>query len=329
MTSKQATTVVARKKDEGVVDQEQQFILRLPPGPAMALKHDVQIGSMNLKDKLLIELSPDSRHGKVTYGGYVFNAKLVDLPCIIESLKTIDRKTFYKTADVCQMLLCTNDDDEISIEADNVKKKEKDKRYLWNHGICPPLKNVRKKRFRKVLTKKYQEQPDIEKEVKRLFRMDNEAIDIKWEVVVEEEKGRELGQDARSHLDETQDSFHSKRENLLGLADIFGEVSSSDDDDENEGRVSGDDVIKHGAASFENNADGDDPEIPALQSNLQELGRQLGDLREKRLQQEMEISILDNSAFKERLQSELESVIEEESRKRHDYEILSSVLNQT
>ena len=29
---------------------------------------------------------------------------------------------------------------------------------------------------------KYQDQPDIEKEVKRLFRMDNEAIDVKWEV---------------------------------------------------------------------------------------------------------------------------------------------------
>lgn len=39
-------------------------------------------------------------------------AKLVDLPCIIESLKTIDKKTFYKTADICQvgavLLSCTN-----------------------------------------------------------------------------------------------------------------------------------------------------------------------------------------------------------------------------
>lgn len=30
-------------------------------------------------------------------------SKLVDLPCIIESLKTVDKKTFYKTADVCQV----------------------------------------------------------------------------------------------------------------------------------------------------------------------------------------------------------------------------------
>ena len=35
------------------------------------------------------------------------------------------------------------------------------------------------------------EMPDIEKEVKRLFRMDNEAIDVKWEVVIEEERPAE------------------------------------------------------------------------------------------------------------------------------------------
>jgi len=33
------------------------------------------------------------------------------------------------------------------------------------------------------------EQPDIEKEVKRLFRADYEAIDVKWELINDEEKG--------------------------------------------------------------------------------------------------------------------------------------------
>jgi len=32
------------------------------------------------------------------------------------------------------------------------------------------------------------EQPDIEKEVKRLFRTDAEAINVKWEVITEEDK---------------------------------------------------------------------------------------------------------------------------------------------
>jgi len=42
----------------------------------MALHHDVQSGSMNLKDKLSIEFAADARHGKVTYGGQIFNAKV-------------------------------------------------------------------------------------------------------------------------------------------------------------------------------------------------------------------------------------------------------------
>lgn len=49
-------------------------------------------------------LSPaDGRHGIVRVDRVPLAAKLVDLPCIIESLKTIDKKTFYKTADICQV----------------------------------------------------------------------------------------------------------------------------------------------------------------------------------------------------------------------------------
>lgn len=37
--------------------------------------------------------------------GNALPAKLVDLPCITESLKTLDMKTFYKTADIAQVIL--------------------------------------------------------------------------------------------------------------------------------------------------------------------------------------------------------------------------------
>jgi hypothetical protein len=40
-----------------------------------------------------------------------------------------------------------------------------DKKYLWPHGLGPPLKNCRKRRFRKTRKKKYVEAPEIEKEV--------------------------------------------------------------------------------------------------------------------------------------------------------------------
>lgn len=44
-------------------------------------------------------------------------------------------------------------------------KMKVDKKFLHPHGIAPPLKNCRKRRFRKTLKKKYVEAPEIEKEV--------------------------------------------------------------------------------------------------------------------------------------------------------------------
>lgn len=34
----------------------------------------------------------------------------------------------------------------------------------------------------------YQDQPDIENEVRRLFRADNEAIDVKWDIIYEQDE---------------------------------------------------------------------------------------------------------------------------------------------
>lgn len=49
----------------------------------------------------------DGRHGIVRVDRVPLACKLVDLPCMIESLKTVDKKTFYKTADVCQVYGCS------------------------------------------------------------------------------------------------------------------------------------------------------------------------------------------------------------------------------
>lgn len=70
------------------------------------------------------------------------------------------------------------------------KKKDPnkvDRKFLWPHGITPPTKNIRRRRFRKTLKKKYVEAPEIEKEVKRLLRVDNDAVNVKWEVICEDE----------------------------------------------------------------------------------------------------------------------------------------------
>lgn len=70
----------------------------------MALREAIQSGAPNLKERLSISLENDLRKGMVRMDDRYLYAKVVDLPSIVESLKTIDKKSFYKTADVCQMV---------------------------------------------------------------------------------------------------------------------------------------------------------------------------------------------------------------------------------
>ena len=194
------------------------------------------------------------RRGHVQFDGWNFTSRLVDLPTIIESHKTIDSKTFYKTADLCQMLICKegegwNDDED---ESSPMKKKKDpnkvDRKYLWPHGIGPPLKNCRKRRFRKTLKKKYVEAPEIEKEVKRLLRVDNDAVSVKWEVITEEElnanKGGEAGQTDNPAVKPSASGGFTNDPSDLGLemTDSEDEGGDVDIDSEDNSRLSaGDD----------------------------------------------------------------------------------------
>merc|ERR1712156_357283 len=92
---------------------EDQFILRLPIEPAKALKEALRSGANNLQERLSIKLEPEKgtldprlRRGNIAFDDWNMSAKVVDLPTIIESQKTIDRKTFYKIADISQMVVC-------------------------------------------------------------------------------------------------------------------------------------------------------------------------------------------------------------------------------
>lgn len=57
-------------------------------------------------------MKQDMRNGLVRYNGQVYRGRLMDLPCIVESHKTTDRKNFYKTADISQMMICTQDEND-------------------------------------------------------------------------------------------------------------------------------------------------------------------------------------------------------------------------
>ena len=96
------------------------------------VRQALQSGAGNVKDRLKIQLEPEKsgaanhlRRGQVVFDGWTMSAKLKDLPTIIESQKTIDRKTFYKTADICQILVCKEGDQEDSDEGEAASPNKK------------------------------------------------------------------------------------------------------------------------------------------------------------------------------------------------------------
>ncbi|GLV43107.1 TBP-associated factor 7 [Carabus blaptoides fortunei] len=224
---------------------ESQFVLRLPHEPAKALREALKNGVTNLKDRCTIKLENDIRYGEVRVDHWLMPAKLFDLPTIMESLKTIDNKSFYKTADICQILICKEEDDQSMDEEVTSKSKKKDpnkvdKKFLWPHGITPPAKNVRRRRFRKTLKKKYVEAPEIEKEVKRLLRVDNDAASVKWEVISEDDehkvnKGvvvKVEKEPTAENGDVSMETINQDQQSLDIEQCIFGEAVSDSDEDE-------------------------------------------------------------------------------------------------
>lgn len=370
------------------VELESQVILRMPVEPAQALKECLREGGPNLRDRLFVKLEQDLRYGEVRFDHWLMHAKLVDLPTITESLKTIDSKSFYKTADIAQMLLCKYEPDAPTTEDESPTKHKKkdpnkvDKKYLWPHGITPPCKNVRKRRFRKTLKKKNVEAPEIEKEVKRLLRTDNEAVNVKWDIVLEEEEdptkpliGNDEGtsQSAAAHdvagpseqntNDKKVDS--NKTNNDEGIPrdiDIFGEDLSSSDDDDNNINVDIDENSRltdadsrsnffssiqdptmatefnkqmfnrspsrsqqisdifdsqqssssrafFGNDQFDNDNSEFVPTQDEINSKINEIRRQLNDLRDQRIQKEQEISSIENETLRQRMQDALDNIL--------------------
>lgn len=237
------------KKDmDYPVELETQFILRMPEEPAKSLREVLRMGE-NFKNRLTIQMENDMRHGEVRFDDWLLHAKVVDLPTVVESLKTVDRKSVYKSADICQMMICKHEIDPASTEEESpVKNKKKDpfkvdKKFLFPHGLTPPTKNVRKRRFRKTLKKKSVEAPEIEKEVKRLLRADNEAVSITWEIIDEAVKEEEPSTKPGPSVSVKPEKVKSKKEHIKAegskqssskVEDIFGgTLSDSDLEDEN------------------------------------------------------------------------------------------------
>ncbi|BFZ57475.1 hypothetical protein PYCC9005_004527 [Savitreella phatthalungensis] len=127
----------------------------------------------------------------------LFAARLVDLPTITEVHKTFDKKNIYKVADLCQMLLVG---DRVSHEDTVVALPTRPQDLQYPHGITPPLRHVRKRRFRKRASAKTIEL--VEKEVERLLGLDARSEQTTYEIMDRDQLERESTASPRPYGDE-------------------------------------------------------------------------------------------------------------------------------
>lgn len=341
MTSTKQKT--SRNKDDAPHELESQSILRLPPEYASTVRRMVQSGNVSSKDRLSIELHPDGRHGIVRVDRVPLAAKLVDVPCVLECLKTIDKKTFYKTADICQMLVCTLDGDLYppleeptgTSDPKSNKKKDRDreKKFIWNHGITLPLKNVRKRRFRKTAKKKYIESPDVEKEVKRLLSTDAEAVSVRWEIIAEDESKEAENLTGLDSSPGTSGLKQGRRSSMVRdeLREIFNDLSSSSDgEEEDRERQEEEDLNIMEAEDQNKSQDGKDGGtnqiVLELQKQAENLQKKLRETQERRKRQEELIMKVENVALKTRLQAVLDEFRQQEEREKQQVTSLEEQL---
>lgn len=88
---------------------EESFILRMPIPTNLEETIELQRFTEMVKKREAMDEKDvwfkflDSRRAVFNLGQTLYNAKLVDLPCLVESQKTIDGKHMFKTADVSQV----------------------------------------------------------------------------------------------------------------------------------------------------------------------------------------------------------------------------------
>jgi len=106
--------------DEEPLVFEEQFVLRLPQGEDCERLRKI-VSSREVSDDVWFKFKGafttlrvhftnpssnailDSRRGIFHIGNSTYSSRLVDLPCVIESQKTLDNKQMFKVADICQV----------------------------------------------------------------------------------------------------------------------------------------------------------------------------------------------------------------------------------
>ncbi|KAM0947867.1 putative TAFII55 protein region [Dioscorea sansibarensis] len=140
---------------------EEQFILRVPPSVSERIErllNETSTSSSSSSEDALLDLSfaEDGRSGTFQIGNEKFSASLLDLPTVVESYKTYDDNVLIKTADIGQIIMVREEGDPAP---EGIECK---------HGLTPPMRDARKRRFRR--------EPDLNPEL--VQRVEKDLLNI-------------------------------------------------------------------------------------------------------------------------------------------------------
>ncbi|KGG53211.1 transcription initiation factor tfiid 55 kDa subunit [Mitosporidium daphniae] len=107
----------------------------------------------------------------VIFCGQRFKGWLVDLPSLVESLISSNKKQYYKVADISQ----EEKEDKNGHTDDFIPTRE------WPHGLTPPLAFVRARRFRRQAAR--ESLVEMSSVVRRLLEADRKALSIELELI--------------------------------------------------------------------------------------------------------------------------------------------------
>ncbi|KAL5731594.1 transcription initiation factor TFIID subunit 7 [Ranunculus cassubicifolius] len=157
--------------------------MRVPPSVAERIEQLLNENPSSAEDKSLdLSLTEDGRTGTFAIGNDQFLAALLDLPGIVESYKTYDDNVLIKTADIGQIIMVREFDDN---PPDSTE---------YRHGLTPPMRDARRRRFRSS--------PEL------VQRAEKDLVSIMaGGAAVPEESGVDDGEPERSETDDSDDSM--------------------------------------------------------------------------------------------------------------------------
>lgn len=157
-------------------DWDKQIIIRFPPDVASKLRERLSCDDTQLGLGLTITplVQDDFRAFDVDFEGRIgdpssirrLRGTLLELPTLIESFKTLDDDTLFKSADISQIIYCSDPND----PPPDLEKLKNEKYWEWPNGLTPGCKNIRTRNFRDLATHSEELIQKAEQEILELAR---------------------------------------------------------------------------------------------------------------------------------------------------------------